>query len=226
MCKPAFFGRLGLIAPHPHEVGTAQPGVVVTLRMRCVIRQHRQRPIAVPETHQPHVWIDRSLRRFLRGCIFRRGIADDLHLAIGPQYPPIRRHFLNLAFAETNLRNFFEMTASIRRRDRHSLHGFTSIRNRKQLIRNTGLCRDLLRQEIATGCIVLMQRMYTHSVDRRVTALSNCLPERIMPLVANPNPIECHQHDRLLFICLQHNAPRRERIVHASRRRHQSIAQR
>ena len=51
-------------------------------------------------------------------------------------------------------------------------------------------------------------------------------PERIVPLVADSDPIERNQHHRLLLIRLQDDAARCERIIYPNRRRHERIAQR
>ena len=59
--QPGLLGRLGLIAPHADEIRAALARVIVTLRMRRIVSQHRQRSIIAPETEHPHVGIDRCL---------------------------------------------------------------------------------------------------------------------------------------------------------------------
>ena len=96
----------------------------------------------------------------------------------------------------------------------------------KQFARQSGLGGDPLGQEIAARRIVLMQTVDAHAIERRLARRGNRVPPRVMPFVADADPIDGHEHDRLLVVGLQHDAAGRERIVHARRRRHEPIAQR
>ena len=150
----------------------------------------------------------------------------NLHLAVRPQNPASRRHLFDDALAVADLRHRFEMLLSFSRRGSHTRNRLSRILDRKKLVRQPSLDRNRLGQEIATRRIVLMKRMNANPIDRRLARLGNRLAKRIVPFVADADPIERDQHHRRLLIRLQNNPASRQRIVHPSRRRHKPIAQR
>ena len=98
--------------------------------------------------------------------------------------------------------------------------------HRKQTTRKTGIGRDPLGEKIAARRIVLMQRVDTHAIARRMASLGNCIAPGIVAFVADADPIDGHQHDGLLIVGLENDAPGTERIVDARLGRYQGIAQR
>ena len=81
--------RFGLVPSHADKIGAALPRVVVTLRMRRIVREHRHGPLVVPEREHPHIGVDHSLRR--RPTIFGSLLALMRSFFTLPSSPRMRR---------------------------------------------------------------------------------------------------------------------------------------
>jgi len=117
------------------------------------------------------------------------------------------------------------MRLSLGRRGRYALRRLARIVDRKQLIRKPSIGSDRLGQEIAAGCIVLMERVNADAIDGRFAGSGYRLPPGVVPAVADADPIDGNQHDRFLVVRLQDDPAGAERIVHALGRRYQAITQ-
>ncbi len=99
---------LGFVAQSPgdaDEIAAHAAFSVVALRVRCVVAQHDQGQVAVPETDDPHERVDDTLRGGPGLGIERLAPADVLDLSVGAEHPPIGRDAFDFGFAETEMRD-------------------------------------------------------------------------------------------------------------------------
>jgi len=94
------------------------------------------------------------------------------------------------------------MGLGVSRRGGHAADRVTRVLDGEKLVGQSDLGGDFFCQEIATWCIVLMERMDANAIDRRLASVRNRLAECIVPFVADANPVECYKHDGFLFVGL------------------------
>ena len=100
-------GRLlPLVAGHPGEVGIGQPGPVIALGVRGVVRQRHDRLVAVPEADHLEHRVDRPDRLgpdHAGPC--RRSSGTCLTLPSGPRIAPVRCDLFDLGLPQPEVRD-------------------------------------------------------------------------------------------------------------------------
>jgi hypothetical protein len=92
-------------------------------------------------------------------------------------------------------------------------------------VRDAVLREQLLGVEVAPGRIVRVRRVHRHPVRRRARRLRQRLAERVVPAVADPDPVE-HRDDGRLLVAQDRNAAAGKLVDDLLRGGHERIAQR
>src|SRR5262249_25206309 len=85
------------------EVRIRNAGAIITLRMRRIITQDRERSIAIPKTHQGKYWIDCAFGFGSQCRILAARVTDGPHFSVRSENSAIRGNSLDPSFAQADV---------------------------------------------------------------------------------------------------------------------------
>jgi hypothetical protein len=192
-------GLLAHLACDAREIRVGSTRPIVTLGMTRVVSQRRQRPVVLKENDQFDHRVDQADGRFPVTFLSRTGReTGPQDLAVGALDPPVRSHPVDNPLSQTNVRHRLGLLDS----SRHSLgrivdhtSGVLDVEHRPAL---TPLGQHGLGAEIQTRCVVLVDGMDRHVTHRGTRCLGQLLAELPLAIVADTDPIDAAEDDRLL----------------------------
>src|SRR5258708_3446169 len=136
MCKtaigPSASRMMSIVSPAAHRaahpprqsrrVAAHAPLSVITLRMRRVVRERRQRFAGAPEAEEVHIRVDDAFRLGTNRLIFCGAVADGFHFAVGTQNAAVRCDLIDLRLPVAHVRYGARSIQAPADRFRRSLH--------------------------------------------------------------------------------------------------------
>ena len=180
------------------KVGTGDSHSIVTLRVRGVVSQNRDGRFAVPEREGREFRIDHPLGFGTKGGVLRRGVTGGPHFAVRTENTPIGRHSLHPGHADPRMRHRDGRGDALPNRLLQAgdhLAGECAVVS-TQVLRVFAF-QIGFRAEVAGRGVVLMARMHGHAIDRRSSRLGEALPKRVVSFVADSDPVQIAEDDRL-----------------------------
>ena len=182
-----------LIAQQPGQSGeirVGHPRPVVALRMRGIISQGHHRHLAIPQTDHRSIRVDHPLSLGPQVRILARRIADRPHFAVRAENAAVRRHLVHLRLPVPDVTDRPRPRQRHPHRPRHATHhrfGDLTIEHRR---RQRIIIENRRTGKIAQRRVMLVYRMHRHPLPGRAGRLGQRIPERIMPLVGNADPVD------------------------------------
>ena len=179
------------------EIRVRNTGAIVTLRMTGVVTEHRERLIAVPEADQRDNGVNGPFRLAPQRGVGGRGPAGGTHFAVRPEDPPIGGHLPDWGLPEAQVRDRLALRQRHANRRRQSLQRRPGEGALVGTQRQATLAEQPFSRKVTVRGVMLVDGMDRHALRRRSRGLGQPLLEDVVTLVADPNPVDRTQNDRL-----------------------------
>ncbi len=193
------------------EVATDAPLAVVALRVGRVIAEHRDQIVTVPQAQHADEGVNNAFGGRLDLRVLDAAPADVQHLTVGAEHPAVRRDAIDPGLSESQMRDRRRMRQRRAERLGRTLDRLLGKVRVEPFPRQTARGHQRFGIRVESGGVVLVQAMNRHAIGRGPRGLRQRLSPGVMSAVADPDPVQRAQDDRLL-LAQQDDSPTTEPI--------------